>query len=130
MATGGGAQYFGPSEDFMMRYSRWIFGGLALLWIFGLSGSLRLLKKTYKGKSTKKPNILLSVALPIIVSTVLIGAIFFMILPDAQIDLPVLFSMTPDLGILVLLILLLSIGWSVASAVLLALIWTGRRSFT
>lgn len=129
MATGGEAQYFGPSEDFMMRYSRLIFGGITLLLVLGLIASLRVLKKTYKGNTTKRPNILLSVALPMIISTALIVNIFFMLLPDMDMSLPLLFMMTPDLGILALLILLLSVGWSVASAVLLGFIWTRRRPF-
>jgi CubicO group peptidase (beta-lactamase class C family) len=130
IATGGEAQYFGPSEDFMVRYSRWLFGGINLLLVFGLVGSLRVLKKTYKGNTFNKPAVLLSVALPIILSTALIVSIFFMILPDMDMNLPLLFMMTPDLGIFVLLILLISIGWSVASTVLLGLVWTRQRSFS
>jgi hypothetical protein len=126
LATGGEAQYFGPSEDFMMRYSRWIFGGITLLLVFGLIGSLRLLKKIDKGNTTKRPNILLRVALPIILSIVLIGVIFFIILPENQMTLPTLFIITPDLGILALLILLLSVSWSVTSAILLRFIWARR----
>jgi hypothetical protein len=46
IATGREAQYFDPSEDFMMRYSRWIFSGITLLLVFGLIATLRILKKT------------------------------------------------------------------------------------
>jgi hypothetical protein len=41
-----------------------------------------------------------------------------------------LLIITPDLGIIALLILLFSVAWSAASAVLLGLIWTRRRSFS
>ncbi len=128
IATGGEAQYYLPAESFLLRNSLWILGGTTLLLALGLIGSSRLLVKAIKGAKIRMPRILIAVVIPIILSLMIIGIIFFYLLPQNTSTLPITIKGAPDIGILLLLIVLLSIIWSLSSAILLGLMWTKSRA--
>jgi CubicO group peptidase (beta-lactamase class C family) len=110
IANGGDAFYFKPYGDFMVRHSRWIAGGVTLLLLSGLLWNIRQWKRTEnKGKSwTKWFVILLNLGL--------LAYIYLEFLPDNSASLPILLGYSPDIGILIILITLFSIGWMAVSA--------------
>jgi CubicO group peptidase (beta-lactamase class C family) len=127
IATGGEAQYFPPAESFLVRNSRWISGVILLLLAVGLVWSLRTLKKLRWGEHTAGAEfrmVFSQAVLPLLMVIALIGYIFLKFLPDNNASLPVLIRFAPDLGILILLILLLSAGWGL---VLIAFMGNARR---
>lgn len=130
IATGGEPQYFPPAEDFIVRSSRWIFGALSLLLAAGLLRSFRTLKKIQQGRSGSNAStrtVLFQAAIPILIVVALNGYIFLKLLPENGANLRTLFGFAPDLGILVLLILLLSIVWSIISIARFGSIWKHSR---
>jgi CubicO group peptidase (beta-lactamase class C family) len=131
IATGGQPQYFPPAEDYITQNSRWIAGVILILLLLlsgGVVWALRTLKKVRKGHTTSDPTLYLILLIPLITGTALIGYIFLKFLPDHNASLPVLIRFAPDLGILVLLLLLFFIGWGIASFLLIAFTWTRRNT--
>jgi CubicO group peptidase (beta-lactamase class C family) len=125
IATGGEAQYFQPTESFVVRYARLLFGAVAL----ALAG---LLVFTLARNSTLRRApaavAILMLAASIIVSVALLGFIFLRLLPENAVNLPVLMRSMPDVGLLVILITLLSLAWIAASAALFAKHLNQRRN--
>jgi CubicO group peptidase (beta-lactamase class C family) len=126
IATGGEAQYFPPAENFITRNSRWITGLIVLLFGGGLVWMLRTLKKIRPGDAATKTQvrkILLRTALPLTMVVALVGTIFLKFLPDQHASLPVLIRFMPDVGILLVLLLLLAVGLGIAGAALIGATW-------
>lgn len=103
IATGGEAHYFPPSQDFIVRYSLWIFSGVAVLLLAGLLWSLSRRNGSW---------------LPLPLNLGLLAYLHLKLLPDNAVNIPVLLRGAPDLGILVSLVTLLAVGWSVTSLLL------------
>jgi CubicO group peptidase (beta-lactamase class C family) len=109
IANGGDAYYFQPSEGFFVRHSRWIFSGLALLLVGGLVWSARRLRlEEPKGIAWKN-------WLPLLLNLILLGYLYLVLLPDNGTDLRTLLRFVPDLGILLVLVTMFSVGWITAS---------------
>jgi CubicO group peptidase (beta-lactamase class C family) len=115
IATNGDAYDFRPSEGVIVRHARWIFGGIPLLLIGGIGGSLLACKKAPRPAS---PNRFRGFEfwLVLFVTLGVLGYIHLKLLPDNAANIPVLLNLAPDLGMLVLLISLLSVGWIGVSA--------------
>ena len=113
IATGGEAYYFPPTEDFIVRYSLWIFSGVAVLLLGGLLWSLRWRNNSWR------------TLIPLPVNLGLLAYLHLNLLPENDVNIPILLRGAPDLGILVSLVTLLAIGWSVTS--LLPFLKTGPK---
>lgn len=103
IATGGEAYYFPPGEDFIVRYSLWIFSGVAVLLLGGLLWSLLRRNRSWLA------------LIPLPINLGLLAYLHLKLLPDNDVNLPILLRGAPDLGILVSLVTVLAIGWSAVS---------------
>jgi CubicO group peptidase (beta-lactamase class C family) len=110
IASGGNAFYFKPYENFVIRNARWLAAGLILLLLGGLAWTILQGKKAGKksgGWGKWFAFILLNLGL--------LAFIYLKFLPDNSASLGILLGYSPDIGILVILITLISIGWMAAS---------------
>ena len=112
IANGGDAHYFTPGEDFIVRNSRPIFSGLALI----LLGTL-IWKFGQRKKPTSK-NKVWGNGVSLLINLGLLSFIHLKLLPDNNISIRGLFKNSPDLGALAILVTLLSSAWIVVN------IWT------
>jgi CubicO group peptidase (beta-lactamase class C family) len=106
IATGGEAYYFPPSEDFIVRYSLWIFSGVAVFLLGGLLWSLSRQNNSWR------------TLIPLPVNLGLLAYLHLNLLPENDVNIPILLRGAPDLGILVSLVTLLAVGWSITSLLL------------
>ena len=118
IATGGDAQYFPPSEDFVVHYSRWIFAALVLLLAAGLVWATRAARKPRRAVPASASRAVMPSAALLLLVLTLNAYIHLKLLPNNNATLPVLIKNGPDLALLVLLIALLSLGIAAACIVL------------
>jgi CubicO group peptidase (beta-lactamase class C family) len=124
IASGGEAQYFPPSESFVVRYARPLFGAV----VVALAGMLAFtLAKNKAHRRFQAAGAILMLASAVIVSAGLLGFIFLKLLPDNTANLPLLVRGAPDLGLLVILIMLLCLAWIAASIALLVNVLLHQR---
>ncbi|NJC97605.1 MAG: hypothetical protein C3F07_12955 [Anaerolineales bacterium] len=117
IANGGDAFYFKPSGSFVIRNVRWIASGLVLFLVGGLSWSIHQWRRTgNKGGRWGK-------WLVILFKLGLVAFIYLKFLPDNSASLGILLGYSPDIGILVILITIFSIGWSAINAWMLMKAW-------
>ena len=126
IATGGDAQYFPPSEDFIVRYSRWIFATLVVLLAIGLAWAYRAASKTRRAAPASRA--LLPSAGLVLLMLALNAYIHLKLLHDNNATLPFLIRFAPDLGLFTLLIALLSLGIGAAFIVLAWNVSARRRT--
>jgi len=127
IATGGEAQYFPPGDSFVVQYSRWIFGVLALLLAGGLVGLARMVQRVRRGKHASPRKALAWAGLALLVVVGLVLLIFLWLLPDNNVTLSVLRGFAPDLWVLLVLILALLAGWAAAGAAVAGLVISQSR---
>jgi CubicO group peptidase (beta-lactamase class C family) len=112
IANGGDAYYFTPGEDFIVRNSRPIFSGLALLLLGTLIWEFR------QRKNPTSKNKVWGEWFSLLINLGLISFIHLKLLPDNHTSIWGLFKRSPDLGSLAILVTLLSSVWIVVS------VWT------
>jgi CubicO group peptidase (beta-lactamase class C family) len=109
IANGGEAYYFQPGEEFVIRNSRWIATGLILLLLGGLVWTIHQWKHSVnKGRAWTK-------WLVILLNFGLLVFVYLKFLPDNSASLGLLLGYSPDIGILVILITIISVGWMTVS---------------
>lgn len=113
IANGGDAYYFQPSEEIIVRYSRWIFSGLTLFLLAGLLWSIRLWKRNRLGRYAWMN------VLPLLLNLSLLGYLYGKLLPENNTSIRLLLYGTVDLGVLTILVSLFATAWSVVSMVML-----------
>lgn len=124
IATGGDPQYFPPTESFVVRYARPLFG----VGVVALAGVLVFtLAKNRARRRMPAAGTILMLAASILVPGGLLGFIFLRLLPDNNANLAMLVRGAPDLALLVILIILLSLAWIAASIALLFHLLKQRR---
>jgi len=126
LATGGEAQYFPPAEGFLVRYSRWIFALVALLLIAEMVWSMRKWRRIRRRDVDIAPDpgtMLFHAGIPFVIDVALVAYLLFRLLPDNAVNLPILIKNTPDLGLLTILILLLTVGWGALRTTLFGYAW-------
>lgn len=103
-----------PAENFIVQHARVIYAGLVILLIIGFFWSLRSLRlhrlSVRKNKHTLKP-ILLYLIIPLIIDILLSIYILAVLLPQNDFTLHLALVFTPDVGIMLIVILLLTIVW-------------------
>lgn len=110
IANGGDAFYFKPNGNFMVLNSRWIAGGVVLLLLGGLIWNIRQWNHaSNKGR-------LWTHYIVILLNLGLLAYIYLRFLPENNASLRILLGYSPDIGILVILITVLSIAWAAVSA--------------
>lgn len=109
IAYGGEAYYFQPSEEPIVRYSRWIFSGLALALLAGWVWSWQRARKPIKIRF-----VWLSM-MPILFNAGLLAYLYLVLLPDNNASLRSLIDRSPDLGILLILVTVFALGWIAVS---------------
>jgi CubicO group peptidase (beta-lactamase class C family) len=109
IANGGEAYYFPPSEEPIVRYSRWIFSGLALALLAGWVWSWRQTRKSGKIRFAWLH------MLPILFNAGLLAYIYLVLLPDNNASLRSLLDRSPDLGILSILVTAFALWWIAVS---------------
>jgi CubicO group peptidase (beta-lactamase class C family) len=109
MANGGEAYYFQPSEEPIVRYSRWIFSGLALVLLSGLTWSWQHVRNPGKRR------VWLHV-LPLLLNIGLLTYLYLVLLPNNNASLRSLVDRSPDLGILCILVTAFALGWMAVNA--------------
>jgi CubicO group peptidase (beta-lactamase class C family) len=124
IVTGGEPQYYQPTESFVVRNARLLFGAvvvaLASLLVFTLA--MNRVHSRLPAAGT-----ILMLAVSVILTACLLGFIFLRLLPDNMANLPLLVRGAPDLGLLVILLMLLSLAWIAASIALLTNFLNQRR---
>jgi CubicO group peptidase (beta-lactamase class C family) len=109
IANGGEAYYFQPSEEPIVRYSRWIFSGLAFVLLAGWIWSWRRAHKPGKIRFAWQ-HILL-----ILFNAGLLAYLYLILLPNNNASLRSLVDRSPDLGILCILVTTFALGWMFVS---------------
>jgi CubicO group peptidase (beta-lactamase class C family) len=130
IATNGEAQYFPPwEESFVVQNSRWLFALITLLLIAEFIWSLRLIVKmrSHDQDEPSRRTLPLHALLPLLIDIGLVAIIFFKFLPDNSATLPILIHHTPDLGLLLILILLLTVGWGTVRTLWIGFAYYRRR---
>lgn len=112
IANGGDAFYFQPGEEFIVRYSRWIFSGLALFLLIGFFVSIRQWSRARSNRFAWENALLL------LLNSSLLGYLYVRLLPENNATLRILLDSAPDLGILTILITTFSVAW-----IALSLLW-------
>ena len=105
IANGGEAFYFQPSEEPIVRYSRWIFSGLALVLLAG---------GIWSWQRARKPGEIRFAwlhMLPILFNAGLLAYLYLDLLPNNDASLRSLLDRSPDLGILCILVTVFALGW-------------------
>lgn len=120
IANGGDAYYFQPGEEFIVRYSRWIFSGLTLLLLAGLIWAIRQWSQTRLKKSAWINAFLL------LLNLALLGYLYLKLMPENNASIRGLLRSAPDLGILTILMTAFSVAWIAVS--LMLLVKTRRQS--
>ena len=110
IANGGEAYYFQPSEEPIVRYSRWIFSGLALVLLAGWVWSWQRARKPGKIRFAWL------LVLPILFNAGLLAYLYLVLLPNNGASLRSLLDRSPDLGILCILVTAFALGWMAVSA--------------
>lgn len=105
IANGGDAYYFQPSEETIVRYSRWIFSGLTLFLLAGLLWSIRLWKRNSLERYAWMN------VLPLLLNLGLLGYLYLKLLPENDASIRLLLYGTVDLGILFILTTVFSVLW-------------------
>ena len=113
IANGGDAYYFQPSEEPIVRYSRWIFSGLALVLLAGWGWSWR------RARKPKEIRFAWLHMLLILFNAGLLAYLYLVLLPNNGASLRSLVDRSPDLGILCLLVTVFATGWILVSTRLL-----------
>jgi CubicO group peptidase (beta-lactamase class C family) len=103
-----------PAESFLVQHSRIIFMGVIILLITGFFWSLRNLR--YRHLMNKKYEhrlrfILLYAVIPLIIDALFSIYILGILLPQKVITIPIALVFVPDLGIIFIIILLLTLVW-------------------
>lgn len=114
ISNGGEAYYFQPSEEPIVRYSRWIFSGLALVLLAGWVWSWK------RAHQTRKLRFAWPLMLPILFNAGLLSYLYLVLLPNNGASLRSLLDRSPDLGILCILVTAFALGWMAVSAGMLA----------
>lgn len=109
IAYGGEAYYFQPSEEPIVRYSRWIFSGLALVLLAGWIWSWQRARKSGEIRFAWLH------VLPILLNAELLAYLYLELLPNNDASLRSLLDRSPDLGILCILVTVFAIGWILVS---------------
>ena len=110
VANGGDAFNFKPSGSFAIRNARWLAGGLILLLLGGVAWTIRQWKQGgSKGRGWGKWFVILP-------NLILLAFIYLRFLPNNSASLRILLGYSPDIGILVILITILSTAWMIVSA--------------
>lgn len=113
IANGGDAYYFQPSEEILVRYSRWIFSGLTLFLLAGLLWSIRLWKRSRLGRYTWMN------VLPLLLNLSLLGYLYGKLIPENNTNIRLLLYGAFDLGVLTILVSLFATAWIVVSMAIL-----------
>ena len=119
IATGGEAQYFPPAEEFLVRRSRLVFSLLTWFWSSRSLLFFSVWRRPGSGGSTGKKRTLILAVIALLGLAVINGYVFIKLLPAQNTSLPVLIRFATDSGFLMTLLLLLSLAWVVACAMLL-----------
>jgi hypothetical protein len=101
-----------PGRDFLPRYGRLLGTALVLLLAAGAALSLRLLARGSGSAALWSVYLLLDLGLA--------GYLMFGLLPELNTTLPLALAFEPDIGLIYLLILLLTLGWGPLRSVLAA----------
>ncbi len=109
IANGGEAYYFQPSEEPIVRYSRWIFSGLGLVLLAGEIWSWQ------RARKPRKIRFVWLHMLPILFNAGLLAYLYLVLLPDNGASLRSLLDRSPDLGILLILVTAFALGWMAVS---------------
>lgn len=110
IANGGEAYYFQPSEEPIVRYSRWIFSGLAFVLLAGWIWSWQ------RARRPGEIRFAWLYFVPVLLNTGLLAYLYFELLPNNNASLRSLLDRSPDLGILTLLVTVFAVGWILVSA--------------
>lgn len=111
ISTGGEAQYFPPAEGFVQRRSRALFAVAVLLLAAGLVVSMRLIKQFRNSGSLSQPRRLrqlLFAAGCLVLTAALLSYLLLVLLPDNNANLATLLRFVPDVGMLLLVLLILA----------------------
>jgi CubicO group peptidase (beta-lactamase class C family) len=109
IANGGDAFYFKPYGNFINRHARWVAGGVILLLLGGLIRNVRRWKYAWEKDKPWLEWLVIALNLG------LLGYIYLGFLPENNASLPILLGYSPDIGILVIMITIFSLGWIVVS---------------
>jgi CubicO group peptidase (beta-lactamase class C family) len=121
LALGLEAQHYPPHEDWLTQQQRPLAIGLVLLLVgSGVFAIRRLRRPTFSRRDGW-----LFIALAII-DLALVGYLFFVRMPNAKSSVPLTLRFEPDLGLLLLVILLLTLGWGLIRS--LWAVWRWRAS--
>jgi len=111
-----------PSEPIIFQYSRIIYGVIILLLITGVFWSIHHLRCWHRQSDKYNHRLkmfLIYVLIPLIVDISLAIYIFSILLPQYDTTLPTVLVFAPDLGIMVMLILILTIVWGTVRTLLM-----------
>jgi CubicO group peptidase (beta-lactamase class C family) len=122
LALGLEAQHYPPQEDWLTRNLRLLSIGLILLLL--ISGLVAI--RRLRGVNFSRRDGWLFVALALI-DLALAGYLLFVRLPAAKSSVPLTLRFEPDLGLLLLLILLLTVGWGVIRSLWAVWRWQAGR---
>jgi len=113
--------YYPPAEDFIRQNARPIFIGVNILLLASLIWFIRKLRSLRHDSSAAKPRwrmILGYVVLPLTIDLFLAWFLLAKQLPEASSTVWVVLRMAPDIGLLVLLVLLFTLGWGAVRTLL------------
>ncbi len=119
IANGGEAQYFPAwEENFLVQNSRWVFSLVVLLLVGEMVWSYRkwrdIRRDIRRGTDPAEPSrrtMLLHVVIPLAIDLALVIYLFLKLLPDNAVDLQIVLWDVPDVGLLLVAALLLSLAW-------------------
>ncbi|MCL4262277.1 MAG: beta-lactamase family protein [Anaerolineae bacterium] len=121
LALGLEAQHYPPQEDWLTQNLRPLAAILILLLL--ASGAIAI--RRLRGAALTRRDSWFFVALAL-VDLVLVGYLLFIRLPAAKSNVPLTLRFEPDLGLMLLVILLLTLGWGLLRS--LWVVWRWRAS--
>ena len=113
-----------PSEPIVFQYSRIIYAVIIVLLIAGVFWSISHLQRWHRQNDINNHRLkkfLIYVLIPLIVDISLSIYIFLILLPQHDTTIPTALVFAPDLGIMIILILTLTIVWGTVRTLLLVL---------
>jgi len=122
LALGLEAQHYPPQEDWLTRQLRPLSVGLILLLLVSGGFAIRRLR----GATFNRRDGWLFIALAIF-DLALVGYLLFVRLPNAKSTVPLTLHFEPDLGLLLLVVLLLTLGWGLIRSLWAVWRWQDGR---
>lgn len=118
LALGLEASLASPEAEFLPRYGRMLGLAIVLLLVAGAALSAKILSRRSSGsESNRLRRILFFILLPLL-DLGLAGYLWFVHLPRSLTTLPLALSFEPDVGLIYLLILVMTLGWGTFRTVL------------